>query len=202
MRTPLYKLPGKPATTRAHSAEVYQLRIDLRGLKSPKVWRRIVVPVNIKLSLLHVVLLRTMGWGGGHLHEFMFAQGNYTSPEPGLDLDADVQDESRVSLRKALEGNSTFTWLYDYGDSWYHKVKVERTVDMLVPLDHPKCITGQGACPPEDVGGVPGYEEFLEALADPEHPEHEELMSWHGDPFDPAAFSVADVQQQLDELTL
>jgi hypothetical protein len=203
MSTPLYKVPVKPATARKpKSAEVYQLRIDLRGLKSPKVWRRIVVPVNIKLSQLHVVLLRAMGWGGGHLHEFMFAQGNYSSVEPGLDLDADVQDESRVSLRKALEGSSTFTWLYDYGDSWYHKVKVERTVDMVVPLEHPMCVTGEGACPPEDVGGVPGYQEFLEAMADPAHPEHEEMMSWHGGPFDPAAFNVADVQQRLDEFKL
>jgi hypothetical protein len=203
MSTPLHKAPGKPATTRkARSAEVYQLRIDLRGLKSPKVWRRIVVPVNIKLSLLHPVLLSTMGWRGGHLHEFMFAQGNYTRMDCDLDLHAHVQDESRVSLRQALQGSTTFTWLYDWGDSWYHKVKVERTADLVIPLEHPMCVTGQGACPPDDVGGVPGYEDFIEAMADPAHPEHDELLSWHGGPFDPAAFSVTDVQQRLDEVRL
>jgi hypothetical protein len=203
MSTPLHAVPGKPAAKRAgKTGEVYQLRIDLRGPKNPKVWRRIVVPVNIKLSLLHVVLLRAMGWGGGHMHEFIFAQGSYASVEPGLDLPFDVQDESRVSLRKALEGSHTFTWVYDYGDNWQHKVKVERAGDMVVPLEHPMCITGQGACPPDDVGGVPGYENFVQAMADPAHPEHDELMGWYSGPFDPAAFSAADVQERLDEIKL
>ena len=68
MSTPLHAVPGQPAAKRAgKTGEVYQLRIDLRGSKNPKVWRRIVVPVDIKLSLLHVVLLRAMGWGGGHI---------------------------------------------------------------------------------------------------------------------------------------
>jgi hypothetical protein len=202
MSTPLYKVPRKPAPSRARkSGEVYQLRVDLRGLK-PKVWRRIVVPVAIDLSLLHVVLLRAMGWEGGHMHQFIFAQASYTGEEPGLDLPAGVDDESGVSLRKALEGGSSFTWVYDYGDNWQHKVKVERTVDMVVPLEHPMCITGQGACPPEDIGGVPGYEEFLQAMADPVHPEHVEMMEWHGGPFDPAAFSADEVQARFNECRL
>lgn len=203
MSTPLHIVPGKPVAKRASkSTEVYQLRLDLRGSRNLKVWRRILVPANIKLSLLHVVLLRAMGWGGGHMHEFIFAQDSYASVEPGLDLPFDVQDESRVSLRKALEGSSTFTWVYDYGDNWQHKVKVERADDMATTLEHAMCITGQGACPPDDVGGVPGFENFVQALADPAHPEHEELTSWYGSSFDPAAFSAADVQERLDEIKL
>jgi Plasmid pRiA4b ORF-3-like protein len=203
MSTPLYAVPGKPAAKRASkTSEVYQLRIDLRGPKNPKVWRRIVVPANIKLPLLHVVLLRAMGWGGGHMHEFIFAQSNYTRVEPGLDLPMDAQDESRVSLRKALEGSSAFTWVYDYGDNWQHRVKVERAGDMGVPLEHPMCITGQGACPPDDVGGVPGFGNFVQAMADPAHPEHDELTAWYGGPFDAAAFTAADVQDRLDEIKL
>jgi hypothetical protein len=203
MSTPLHAVPGKPAAKRAgKTGEVYQLRIDLRGSSNPKVWRRIVVPATIKLSLLHVVLLRAMGWGGGHMHEFTFAQGSYTSVEPGLDLPFDVQDENRVSLRNTLEGSVTFTWIYDYGDNWQHKVKVERADVMGFALEHPMCITGQGACPPDDVGGVPGFENFVQAMTDPAHPEHEELASWHGGPFDPAAFSATDVQERLDEIKL
>ena len=203
MSTPLHALAGKPGTKRAGKiGEVYQLRIDLRGTKNPKVWRRIVVPATIKLSLLHVVLLRAMGWGGGHMHEFTFAQGSYASVEPGLDLPFDVQDESRVSLRNALKASATFTWLYDYGDNWQHKVKVERAEVMGFALKHPLCITGQGACPPDDVGGEPGFENFLQAMADPAHPEHDELTGWYGGSFDPAAFSADDVQAQLDEIKL
>lgn len=203
MSTPLHALAGKPAAKRAgKTGEVYQLRIDLHGTRNPKVWRRIVVPATIKLSLLHVVLLRAMGWGGGHMHEFTFAQGSYASVEPGLDLPFDVQDESRVSLRNALKASVTFTWIYDYGDNWQHKVKVERAEVMGFALAHPMCITGQGACPPDDVGGVPGFENFVQAMADPAHPEHDELMGWYGGSFDSAAFSVDDVQERLDEIKL
>ncbi|CAN5640395.1 plasmid pRiA4b ORF-3 family protein [soil metagenome] len=203
MSTSLHAVPGKLAAKRAGKVgEVYQLRIDLRGSRHPKVWRRILVPATIKLSLLHVVLLRAMGWGGGHMHEFTFAHGSYARVEPGMDLPFDVQDESRVSLRTALRGSLTFTWVYDYGDNWQHKVKVERAADMGVALNHPLCITGQGACPPDDVGGVPGFEEFVQAMGDPAHPEHDELTGWYGRPFDPVAFSVADVQERLDEIKL
>jgi hypothetical protein len=73
---------------------------------------------------------------------------------------------------------------------------------MAASLEHPMCITGQGACPPDDVGGVPGFENFVQALADPAHPEHDELMSWYGSRFDPAAFSAANVQERLDEIKL
>ena len=202
MSAALKRVSGKSAGSKpAKTAKVFQLRVDLRGTR-PKIWRRIVVPATIKLPILHVVLLRAMGWQGGHLHEFLFGDVNYGRPEPELDLPDGVEDETRVSLRKALDGGSTFTWVYDYGDNWQHNIKVEREVDMGTPLDSPMCITGQGACPPQDVGGVPGYEHFLKAIADPSHPEHTELKDWCGGEFDPAAFDVAQVQQQLDEIKL
>jgi hypothetical protein len=174
----------------------------LRGSRNPKVWLRILVPVTIKWSLLHGMLLRAMGWGGGHMYEFTFAHGSYALVEPGMDLPFDVQDESRVSLRTALRGGLTFTWVYDYGDNWQHKVKVERVDDMGVALNHPLCITGQGACPPDDVGGVPGFENFVQAMGDPSQPEHDELTGRYGRQFDPVAISTADVQERLDEIKL
>lgn len=198
----LYEVSGKSAGSKtAKTGKVFQLRADLRGTR-PKIWRRIVVPATIRLPILHVVLLRAMGWQGGHLHEFLFGDANYGRPEPNWDLPDGVEDETRVSLRKALQGGGAFTWVYDYGDNWTHKIKVEREVDMVVPLDSPMCITGQGACPPEDVGGVPGYEHFLEAIADPSHPEHAQLKDWCGGAFDPTAFDVEDVQQRLNDIKL
>lgn len=198
----LYEVSGKSAGSKtAKTGKVFQLRVDLRGTR-PKIWRRIVVPATIRLPILHVVLLRAMGWQGGHLHEFLFGDANYGRPEPNWDLPDGVEDETRVSLRKALQGGGAFTWVYDYGDNWTHKIKVEREVDMVVPLDSPMCITGQGACPPEDVGGVPGYEHFLEAIADPSHPEHAQLKDWCGGAFDPTAFDVEDVQQRLNDIKL
>ena len=92
----------------------------------------------------------------------------------------------------------SFKYLYDFGDSWWHSVKVEQIVKLDTPLEFARCIAGENACPPEDVGGAGGYEEFLEALADPDHPEHADLKEWIGAPFDPSAFDIDEVNARLN----
>lgn len=195
---PSLKLVG--SSTR--NVKVLQLKIELQGVR-PKVWRRVLVPSSIRLPVLHVVLLRLMGWDGGHLHEFEFVEANYGIPNPDWD-DGLLVDESKVSLNKALGASASFSWLYDYGDSWLHKIKVERvdTMPAELKLQFPMCLAGAGACPPEDVGGAPGYADFLLAIVDPDHPEHDDMTAWIGRPFDPAAFSVQDVQDRLYEIKL
>lgn len=178
------------------SAQAYQLHVELEWV-TPKVWRRFLVPITIELPLLHTTLLFGTGWQGGHIHEFVFGHDSYGPKEPGLDLDH-VMDEERVTLREALGARKTFVYVYDYGDDWRHKVKVEKIVTLDAPISRGVCIDGENACPPEDVGGAPGYEEFLAALADPAHPEHGELKEWIGGSFDPAAFDVAEVNQRLN----
>ena len=188
---------SKTAASRRHaSTEAYQLYVELDWVR-PKVWRRFLVPVTIRLPLLHATLLFGMGWQGGHMHEFVFGNDSYGRKEPGLELDH-VTDEERVTLSKALGARKTFVYVYDYGDDWRHKVKVEKIVTLGAPIASGVCIGGENACPPEDVGGAPGYEEFLAALADPDHPEHDELKEWIGGSFDPAAFSVAEVNKRLN----
>jgi Plasmid pRiA4b ORF-3-like protein len=175
----------------------YQLYVELDWVH-PKVWRRLLVPVTIELPLLHVMLLRGMGWEGGHLHEFVFGHDHYGPSEPGLDLEG-VDDEDGVALRDALGARRTFQYVYDYGDDWRHKVKVERVVMPAEPIAYALCIGGENACPPEDVGGAPGYDEFLEALADPNHSEHEHFKTWIGRPFDPSAFDIDEVNRRLTQ---
>lgn len=109
----------------------------------------------------------------------------------------EIMDEANVSLREALGGRKTVIYVYDYGDNWRHKVKFEKVVAIATPIDRTLCIGGENACLPEDAGGAPGYEEFLEALGDPSNPEHEDLKAWIGGSFDPAAFDVADVNERL-----
>lgn len=179
-------------------AKAYQLHIELRGVR-PKVWRRLLVPVTIKLPQLHVAILWGTGWQGGHLHEFVFEEGNYGPTEPGSDLPEGVLDEHGVTLKKALGPYATFSYVYDFGDNWHHKVKVEKIVDLDAPLTKPLCIGGANACPPEDVGGAPGYEEFLEALKDPSNPEHESQKEWIGGSFDPTHFDVDEVNALFHE---
>ena len=186
---------SKAGTTQGTPA--YQLYVELDWVK-PKVWRRLLVPVTIELPLLHVMLLRGMGWEGGHLHEFVFGHDHYGPSEPGLDLEQ-VDDEDGVTLRDALGARRTFQYVYDYGDNWFHKVKAESVVMPAEPIAYALCIGGENACPPEDVGGAPGYHEFLEALADPNHSEHEHFKTWIGRPFDPSAFDIDEVNRRLTQ---
>jgi hypothetical protein len=184
------------------NVRVAQLKIELREVR-PRVWRRVLVPLSIRLPKLHVVLLRAMGWEGGHLHEFDFPVSRFGIPDPDWP-DELVMDQSRVSLSQALGSDAAFTWTYDFGDRWVHAVKLERisTVPAALKLKHPLCLAGACTCPPENVGGAPGYELFLQAIADPGHPEHEDMMAWVGSPFDPLAFRVQEVQARLDEIAL
>jgi Plasmid pRiA4b ORF-3-like protein len=185
--------PTKPGA----SAQAYQLYVELENVR-PKVWRRFLVPVTVELPSVHTTLLFGMGWQGGHIHEFLFGHDSYGRKDPPFEPDfEDVMDEAGVSLREALGGRKTFIYVYDYGDNWRHKVRIEKVVALDTPIDRGVCIGGENACPPEDVGGAPGYEEFLEALRDPSHPEHEHLKAWIGGAFDPAAFDVDAVNVRL-----
>src|SRR5438128_1415423 len=99
-----------------HTASpIWELRIELLDVE-PAIWRRIVVPVAIKLHKLHVVLLWTMGWSGGHLHEFVIGHNHYGVPDSDFDTPPRVQREERVTLDVALGTHQWFTYLYDFGD--------------------------------------------------------------------------------------
>ncbi len=167
----------------------------------PAVWRRIIVPGSIRLGKLHVVLLLAMGWQGGHLHEFVFGDTNYGEPDDfGFQSDPPLLNEARVTLTKALGALKSFTYLYDYGDNWQHRIKVEKTLVPDPDIRQPLCLDGQNACPPEDVGGVPGYAHFLEAIGDPTHEDHDHFLEWCGGSFDPATFDLVVANQRLSEI--
>ena len=159
-----------------------------------------MVPGSIKLRKLHVVLLLAMGWDGGHMHEFVFDDTNYGEPDPDFPSDPPMLDEARVTLTKALGTLKSFTYIYDYGDNWQHRVKVEKALPPDPGLRSPVCLDGRNACPPEDVGGAPGYVDFLEAINDPSHEEHDHFLEWCGGRFDPDAFDLDLANQRLFEV--
>jgi hypothetical protein len=166
------------------------------------VWRRILVPETITLAKLHGVLIGAMGWLGGHLHEYEIARQRYGIPDDEWPTGEPLADERRVRLKPLLEsGIRRFTYLYDFGDQWEHMVKVEDVVPPKAGSPPIVCVAGENACPPEDVGGPPGYFEFLAAVKSPAHEDHTAMLQWIGGAFDPTAFNIADTNERLATIT-
>jgi hypothetical protein len=178
---------------------LYQLKVTLQDIQPPT-WRRVQVWEDATLAQLHHILQIVMGWEDCHLHQFEIGRRIYSVPDPDDDLyERKVIDESRVRLREILPRVGTqFEYLYDFGDSWRHELLLEAIVLPDPGTEYPHCLSGKRRTPPEDVGGSSGYEDYLEAMADPEHEEHASLLQWRG-PFDPEAFSLMAVNQQLQK---
>ena len=186
---------AKRTLTRA----VYQIKVTLKGSKPP-IWRRIQITSDITLVQLHRILQRVMGWEGSHLHQFVM--GGIAYGDPGMVGEWDVEDARTVTLAALVRGEkSKLLYEYDFGDSWEHELLVEK----LLPRDegkrYPVCLMGKRACPPEDCGGIWGYASFLEAIRDPEHPEHDEMLEWVGGEFDPDILDLDEVNKELQRLT-
>ena len=166
---------------------VFTLDVSLRGIR-PRIWRCFAVPASIKLSRLHAVLQLAMGWTDSHLHEFTDGVGTrYGIPEHNDE--EPPQDERKVRLDALIgERGDTLDYLYDFGDSWEHEIVLQSVAPAPKRPVKAEFIAGEGKCPPED-GGVPGYYEMLEALADKGHSEHERFKDWLIDgTFDPKGF--------------
>jgi hypothetical protein len=177
---------------------IFQLKIQLREVRPP-VWRRVLVPGEMNLAELHDVVQIAMGWTDSHLHEFDIDGARYGVPDPDWGMDA-VADESRVKFFRVAREGSRLRYAYDFGDGWEHDVVVEKVLSPQPGTRYPCCTGGRGACPPEDVGGPWGYQDFLAAVADAGHDEHERWIEWAGGGFDPGAFDVASVDKALDVL--
>ena len=191
--------PRRPPTSAAAAAPIYQLKITLAEVEPP-VWRRVRVRGALRLDRLHAVFQRAMGWQNAHLHEWTVGGRRYGVPEPD-EPHYEVADESGLTLRQAgpIEG-VRFEYVYDLGDNWTHEVVVERIDPPDSGSPSAECMAGERACPPEDCGGAGGYERFLDAIRDPRHPEHEDLMAWVGGRFDPEALDLAAVNRRLRRL--
>ena len=139
-----------------------------------------------------------MGWEDAHLHQFVIREKYYGIPDKDDIGVSETIDETRYKLSDVVpDKNSEFTYTYDFGDNWEHILEVEKTLPPEEGERYPLCLAGARACLPEDVGGIPGYENFLQALADPNHPEHDEYLEWIGDTFDPEVFEADEVNQLL-----
>lgn len=178
---------------------VYQFKITLKNIK-PSVWRCIQVPENYSFWDLHVAIQDSFGWSDFHLHEFTTIDNNYKRikriglPDEEM-MESDVLPgwEENISDWFSLDKNRAMNYTYDFGDDWEHRVELEKIIQKEDKNKYPICIKGKRACPPEDCGGVWGYEDKLKIMKDPEHSEHDEIVEWMGEFFDPEEFDCKEV---------
>ena len=173
----------------------YQMKITLKGIRPP-IWRRFQVRGDVRLSRLHEIIQVVMGWTDSHLHQFLIDGTYYRQPEDLEELGG--EDENKTVLSDVVKkAGKRFLYEYDFGDGWEHELLVEKIIPVEAGFRKPICLGGRRHRPPEDCGGVYGYHDFLEAIRDPRHKEHVEMLEWVGGAFDSEAFDLALVNRAL-----
>jgi hypothetical protein len=173
---------------------IYELKVSLKEIR-PQIWRLIQVPSDTNLRRMHKILQKAMGWENYHLYVFIVDGNKYSEPNS----DWHVMDSRMLTLNKIFAGGKkSFQYDYDMGDGWEHEITLKKQIES--DITRPSCIGGARACPPEDCGGVPGYYQFLEAIADPKNPEHDTMLEWVGGSYDPKAFDMAKVDRALKRI--
>jgi len=180
---------------------IYQLKIELKG-SEPKIWRRIQVAEDTSFSDLHDIIQLTMGWENSHLFEFKVNKVRI------FDFEENFDDGSNPAERDSFDTllneivnliKTKFTYIYDFGDHWEHDIQVEKILPALKEKSFPICIDGERAGPPEDCGGIWGYQDILKILTDKNHPQYEEITSWLGDEWNAESFNCDHVNILLKD---
>jgi len=179
---------------------IARLRIILNDVE-PMPMRHIEVPLKIRLDRLHEVIQAAMGWTDTHLYEFRVGDAGWGIPDPEGFYDSPM-DAKKMTLEKLLDQTATGTiqYIYDFGDDWDHSIRIERVNKAIQGVTYPRLMKATGACPPEDVGGAWGYEEFLEAIADPDHEQHEDRVRWSGGDFDAEDAGIDSIIERFERL--
>lgn len=182
--------------------KIYKLKISLLNIKPP-IWRRISVKGDVDLNDLHMIIQIAMGWENCHLYEFrnqeMYISGSDENPFFTIesDEDEDAISPDSITLQEVLQKKGDkIRYTYDFGDSWDHTIMVEAIESGKQP-HKAVCLTGKRNCPPEDCGGPWGYIDMLEAVKDPKHPNHDDMIEWLGENFDPEYFDKIEVNRLL-----
>ncbi|MEO1452008.1 MAG: plasmid pRiA4b ORF-3 family protein, partial [Bacteroidota bacterium] len=179
------------------------LHISLAYSQNPVIWRRICIDDDETFASLHAVIQAAFGWSNAHLWEFFIPGrppvriGGAFEDDWGDAPEYNVFDTPLSMFLK--QKGSALTYMYDFGDSWNHLIKVEKKED--IPQARPTCIDGAGACPPEDCGGIPGYEHLQKVIKDPRHNEYQHMRDWleleEEENWDPHAFDLAEAQSRM-----
>jgi len=184
-------------TMKTADVPIYQIKVTLEGSKPP-IWRRLLVRSDITLGDLHDIIQAAFGWWDYHLHQFIVGGTYFGVPNPDYDDYMEMNDEQDVTLDQIAQREGfKFRYEYDFGDGWLHQVLLEKVLPPEPGQDYPLCVKGRRARPPEDVGGIWGYYNFLEAITNPDHEEHDEYLEWVGGEFDPEACDLEEINAAL-----
>lgn len=181
------------------TAKIYQIQIALQGFK-PTIWRRILVSSDTLLSELHIIIQVTMGWYNSHLHQFILGRTLYVDASDNDELwdDLGQTDYKGVRLDDVLKKEKDhIVYEYDFGDGWMHDIILEKILPPDANQTLPYCLAGSMNCPPEDCGGVAGYSEYLKIRFNPKHEDHESVVEWLGEDFDPEYFNLDEINENL-----
>ena len=172
---------------------VYVIKITLLGTRPP-VWRRILVDRDVTLRQFHLILQAVMGWEDSHLHQFGLPKQGKRSSQPGFGTK--IVNEARTTIGDVIGvPGERLLYEYDFGDGWQHELLLEEVLLGDEPFQQ-MCVAGERCCPPEDCGGPQRFAELLEAVADADHPDHEDVCAWLGD-FAPESFSKEEINRRL-----
>lgn len=187
---------GRPAKA---EEVVFQFKITLKDIQPP-IWRRIQVR-DCSLEQFHELIQVAMGWENAHLYQFYIEGKFYGAPSKNdFGFDADMLDGGKVRLSDLVPKSGKkfrFTYEYDFGDGWLHVIEFEKHPPLEGQAAYPRCLEGERACPPEDCGGPWGYSNLCEALADPKHEQHEEMLEWFDGPLDAEEFDAQEVSAAM-----
>lgn len=178
--------------------KIFQFKITLQD-SSPPIWRRIQVPETYTFWDLHVAIQDAFGWEDYHLHEFEILHPTSKRkvrigfPDDDFGRDILINWKEKISDYFTLD-NKKSNYTYDFGDDWEHTIVLEKILPREENIDYPKCIEGKRACPPEDCGGIWGYEDFLDAIKNPKHEQHKEMLEWIGNDFDSEHFDTDEIK--------
>ena len=184
------QLPSQKQTARPGKNAVYQFKVTLDNIR-PAIWRRIQLKADSSLTRLAATILIAMGWENSHLHQFHIAGrhiGLFTDDDGEFD---DFEDERGFRLCDfSPEEIKRFVFEYDFGDGWEHSILLEKILEPQKGVKYPACLAGKHSCPPEDCGGARGYMDFLHAISDLKHPEHERMMEWSAEILIPSSLTL------------
>lgn len=183
-------MPKKGTRRPRLGRSVYQVKVTLVGAKPP-IWRRLLVTDSTDLHRFHLVIQDAMGWQNSHLYQFEIDQTRYTEFfDDGFVADDEMPTSSVRLGDLSLEEGDSFLYNYDFGDDWYHECEIERVAPVERGATYPRCLAGRRAGPPEDCGGIYGYDSMLSALRSRSHPDRTHWLEWIGPNWDAEAFDL------------